>query len=102
MGTQALQVIENIRYLLDCHAGGHGFESRPLRRPLRVRTNHLGVGLPCMHRYSQGRAGCTLGARLEHFGTHENVDTVLTVESLSLLDSNRVFMERSQLLECRR
>ena len=31
VGTQALQVIENINYLLDCHAGGRGFESRPLR-----------------------------------------------------------------------
>jgi len=32
VGTQALQVIENTNYLLDCHAGGRGFESRPLRR----------------------------------------------------------------------
>ena len=32
VGTQALQVIENITYLLDCHAGGRGFESRPLRQ----------------------------------------------------------------------
>ena len=31
VGTQALQVIENINYLIDCHAGGRGFESRPLR-----------------------------------------------------------------------
>jgi hypothetical protein len=31
VGTQALQVIESINYLLDCHAGGRGFESRPLR-----------------------------------------------------------------------
>jgi hypothetical protein len=30
-GTQALQVIENINYLLGCHAGGRGFESGPLR-----------------------------------------------------------------------
>jgi hypothetical protein len=30
VGTQALQVIESINYLLDCHAGGRGFESRPL------------------------------------------------------------------------
>jgi EPS-associated MarR family transcriptional regulator len=31
VGTQALQVIESINYSLDCHAGGRGFESRPLR-----------------------------------------------------------------------
>jgi hypothetical protein len=31
VGTQALQVVENINYLIDCHAGGRGFESRPLR-----------------------------------------------------------------------
>ena len=35
VGTQAMQVIENITYLLDCHAGGRGFESRPLRHFLR-------------------------------------------------------------------
>ena len=36
VGTQALQIIENINYLLDCHAGGRGFESRPLRQSLLV------------------------------------------------------------------
>ena len=36
VGTQALQVIENITYSLDCHAGGRGFESRPLRHPLSL------------------------------------------------------------------
>ena len=37
MGTQALQVVESINYLLDCHAGGRGFESRPLRHPLSIK-----------------------------------------------------------------
>ena len=45
VGTQALQVIENITYLLDCHAGGRGLESRPLRHFLLVRTDHMGNGL---------------------------------------------------------
>ena len=40
VGTQALQVIENINYLLDCQAGGRGFESRPLRYFSFVRTDH--------------------------------------------------------------
>ena len=31
VGKQAMQNIENINYLLDCHVGGRGFESRPLR-----------------------------------------------------------------------
>ncbi len=35
VGTQTLQVIENINYLIDCHAGGRGFESRPLRRLIK-------------------------------------------------------------------
>jgi hypothetical protein len=42
VGTQALQVIESINYLLDCHAGGRGFESRPLRHLLPVLADYLG------------------------------------------------------------
>ena len=42
VGTQALQAIENINYLLDCHAGGRGFESRPLRHFLVVLADYLG------------------------------------------------------------
>jgi hypothetical protein len=50
VGTQALQVIEIINYLLDCHAGGRGFESRPLRLFPPVRPDRVSNGLFRRHR----------------------------------------------------
>ncbi len=63
MGTQALQVIESITYLLDCHAGGRGFESRPLRRLIPVRTDHMGNGY--FRRHWKNRSVKGVGCELE-------------------------------------
>ena len=56
VGTQALQVIENITYLLDCHAGGRGFESRPLRHPLLIKQEvRIGTDVCIAQRHIQTR-----------------------------------------------